>query len=239
LIRWALIALVSAACARKGTPPPPVLLFDGRGTSSEDVAAIESLLDENGIAHATAGSWRLDRMSADELGAYKLLIVPGGNYETIGKHLGPATPDRVRSAVQNGMSYLGICAGAFMAGNLPLNGFNLTGGVRFPFYSDENRGIRKAALAIARPGEPALEQYWEDGPSLTGWGDVAAKYPDGTPAVVEGAVGRGFVLLVGVHPEAPASWRSGMQFATPLAADRAYAASLIAAALHHTALAHY
>jgi hypothetical protein len=36
----------------------------------------------------------------------------------------------------------------------------------------------------------ALDQYWESGPRFTGWGDVVGKYPDGTPAIVEGSVGK-------------------------------------------------
>jgi hypothetical protein len=61
------------------------------------------------------------------------------------------------------------------------NGLNLTSGVRFGFYSAEERGIRKAAVAIAVAGGPTLDQYWEDGPQFTGWGAVVGKYPDGTP----------------------------------------------------------
>jgi glutamine amidotransferase-like uncharacterized protein len=33
--------------------------------------------------------------------------------------------------VQNGLNYLGVCAGAFFAGNSPTNGLNLTSGVKF------------------------------------------------------------------------------------------------------------
>jgi glutamine amidotransferase-like uncharacterized protein len=241
MLRWALVAIALAGCqrSRSESPGAPVLLFDGSGTSRNDVAAIESILAEGGIAYATASSSRLDEMTAGELGARRLLIVPGGNFVTMGNDLQPATAATVRRAVQNGLGYLGICAGAFMAGDSPFNGFNLTAGVRFRFYSDANRGIRKSAVSIARPGEPPLEQYWEDGPELSGWGEAVARYPDGTPAVVEGAVGRGWVILVGVHPEAPASWRRGMSFTTPLAADRAYAATLITAALQRTALPHF
>ncbi|MFI5076014.1 MAG: hypothetical protein ACHQRO_01665, partial [Vicinamibacteria bacterium] len=90
---------------------------------------------------------------------------------------------------------------------------------------------------IARPGQPTLEHYWEDGPQLAGWGAPIATYPDGTPAIVEGAVGRGWVVLSGVHPEAPESWRDGMTFRTPAAADNAFAATLIRAALDRTPLA--
>ena len=138
------------------------------------------------------------------------------------------------------IGYLGICGGALMAADSPdYNGFNLTGGVRFGFYADVNRGIHKDVVAIARPNQPPFEQYWEDGPELSGWGDVVAKYPDGKPAIVEGAVGRGWAILSGVHPEAPESWRRGMTFTTPAAVDNAYAATLIAAALQRTALPHF
>jgi hypothetical protein len=234
------VTLSSIRCKHHGDPPAPVLLFDGKGTSRGDVAAIESLLDASGLAYDTTGSWGLDRMSEAELAGHRLLIVPGGDFMVMGKHLNAATGAKIRSAVQGGLGYLGICGGALMAADSPdYNGFNLTGGVRFGFYADVNRGIHKDTVAIARPHEPTLDQYWEDGPALSGWGDVVAKYPDGTPAIAQGAVGRGWALLVGVHAEAPENWRQGMTFATTAAADRAYAATLIAAALQHTALPHF
>ena len=72
----------------------------------------------------------------------------------------------------------------------------------------------------------------------SGRSDVG-KYPDGTPAIVEGSVGQGWVILSGVHPEAPESWRRGMAFDTPVSDDTAYARMLILAALNRTKLSHY
>ena len=117
--------------------------------------------------------------------------------------------------------------------------FGLGRGVRFGFYAEVNRGIHKAAVAIAGVGTPAIEHYWEDGPQFTGWGAVVGKYPDGTPAIVEGTSGKGWVILCGVHPEAPANWRHGMTFTTPASVANAYAGTLIDAALHTTSLPHY
>ena len=82
-------------------------------------------------------------------------------------------------------------------------------------------------------------QYWEDGPQLAGWGAVVGKYPDGTPAVVEGTSGEGWVILTGVHPEAPAAWRRGLIFTTPASVDHAYAGRLVSAALNRTWLSHW
>jgi hypothetical protein len=55
-----------------------------------------------------------------------LLIVPGGSFEDIGNGLTATTTSNIRKAVRGGLNYLGICAGAFFAGNSPYNGLNLT-----------------------------------------------------------------------------------------------------------------
>jgi hypothetical protein len=94
-------------------------------------------------------------------------------------------------------------------------------------------------VAITAVDTPLLEQYWEDGPQFTGWGSVVAKYPDGTAAIVEGTSGKGWVILTGVHPEAPENWRRGLTFTTPASVDNAYAGKLVDAALHGTLLPHY
>lgn len=230
--------LVATAC-RHDPGPASVLLFNGRGTSPNDVVAVERVLRDAHLTYATADSRQLGAMTVPRLRSYRLLIVPGGNFVEIGTSLTPVAVANVRNAVRGGLNYLGICAGAFFAGNSPYNGLNLTSGVRFPFYAAEARGIRKAAVQIAIAGLPPLEQYWEDGPQLTGWGDVVAKYADGTPALAQGKFGSGSVMLWGTHPEAPDTWRQGLGFSTSGTAVRAHATSLITAALEGTALQHF
>jgi glutamine amidotransferase-like uncharacterized protein len=242
-----LISSAFTACGAggdKGSMPAnggiaPVLLFNGTGTSPNDVAAIEAILESNHLNYSTVNSSQLNEMGEAQIRLYRLLIVPGGNFIDIGNSLTSSTTANIRNAVQNGVNYLGICAGGFFAGNSGYNGLNLTSGVRFSFYAAEGQGIRKAAVAIAGAGAPTLDQYWEDGPEFTGWGAVVGKYPDGTPAIVEGTVGSGWVILTGVHPEAPASWRRGMNFITPASVDNAYAGTLIHAALNRSSLSHF
>ncbi len=182
---------------------------------------------------------KLNGMDEAQMRQHRLLIVPGGNFVEMGAGLTPGATANIRSSVQCGLNYLGICAGGFLAGNYrpPYNGFDLTSGVQFHFYGAESRGIHKAAVPIAAAGS-TLVQYWEDGPEFTGWGTVIGKYPDGTPAIVEGTLGRGRVILSGVHPEAPESWRRGMTFSTPASVDHAFALTLIQAALNHVSLSH-
>jgi glutamine amidotransferase-like uncharacterized protein len=219
----------------------PILLFTGKGTSAGDVAAVERILDDVHLAYATATSRQLNGMTTSQLMAYRMVIVPGGNFMDMSASLTPRTTATIHDAVQAGVNYLGICAGAFLAGDGRgyYNSFDLASGVRFGFYAAENRGIRKAAVAVAGVNAPAIEHYWEDGPELTGWGAVVGKYPDGTPAVVEGTSGQGWVILAGVHPEAPETWRRGMTFATPASVANAYAGTLVQAALTRTWLPHY
>jgi len=227
----------STALKSEGTAE--ILLFNGTGSSPNDVKAFEAILKDQHVAYLKVNSSQLNRMSESQMRGYRLLIVPGGNFIDIGNGLTPAATANIRNAVQSGLNYLGVCAGAFFAGNSPMKGLNLTGGVKFGFYSAEARGIRKAAVPIAVAGAATLEHYWEDGPQLTGWGSVVGKYPDGTPAIVEGTSGSGWVILSGVHPEAPAGWRRGMTFTTPVSADTAYAWTLIHAALNREPLPHY
>jgi hypothetical protein len=250
IYRAALIALFVlnlSGCNRPGASAvpltsgrvPPVLLFNGTGTSPNDVAAIETLLENSRIAYSTANSAQLDEMSASRLRSYHLIIVPGGDFTRIGNSLRKNTTAKLRDAVQRGVNYLGICAGAFFAGRSPYNGLNLTSGVQFGFYSAEARGVRKMSVPISGAGTPTLDQYWEDGPQLTGWGAVVGKYPDGTPAIVQGKYGNGGIILTGIHPEAPEGWRGAMEFTTPASIDNAYAVTLIRSGLERRPLPYF
>jgi hypothetical protein len=246
------ILLLAVAITACGTPRDshvaardshigPILLFTGTGTSPGDVAALEAVLNANHLDYATADSAGLNAMDEEGIRRYRLLIVPGGNFVEIGNGLSSGTIANVRTDVRNGLNYLGICAGAFLAGHFPqpYKSLNLTSGVQFGFYAAARQGIRKTVVEIAIAGGPTLDQYWEDGPQLTGWGAAVATYPDGTPAVVEGSYGAGWIVLTGIHPEAPESWRRGMAFSTPSTTDQAFAATLIHAALDRTSLPHF
>src|SRR5258708_4392254 len=98
-----------------------------------------------------------------ELMAYRLIIVPGGNFIAMSASLTPRTTAKIHDAVQGGVNYLGICAGAFLAGDGQghYNGLDLTSGVRFGFYDAENQGIRKAIVAVAAVNAAPIEHYWE------------------------------------------------------------------------------
>jgi len=237
----ALLATAIAACdAPRSKSAAPILLFTGTGASPGDVAALETVLNANHLDYATASSAKLNAMTDDEIRRYRLLILGGGNFVEMGNSLTPVATAKIRDGVQHGLNYLGICAGAFLAGSFPqpYKSLNLTSGVQFAFYA-AGQGVRRTAVAITIPDGPTRDHYWEDGPQLSGWGAVVAQYPDGTPAVVQGTFGDGWVILTGIHPEAPESWRRGMTFNTSASTDNAFAAMLIRAALNRTSLSHF
>jgi len=232
------------AAAPPSLPPPvpsaePVLLFNGTGTSSTDVSAVEAVLQTLNVGYITADSPQLNAMSEPQLAGFKLIIIPGGNFIDIGKSLTAETTGNIQKAVYQGLNYLGICAGGFLAGNTRNNSFNIANGVQFKFYSAEDKGIRKTAVAITNADGTIIEHYWEDGPQFSGWGDVVSKYPDGTPATVQGNYGSGWVVLTGVHAEAPESWRKEFHFSTSIENSHNYAAKLIKSALEKTVMPHF
>ena len=198
------------------------------------------MLNSLNLSYTTANTSKLDGMSQSSLEAYKLLIVPGGNSITIGNNLTSTATNNVHNAITvGGLHYLGICAGAFFGGSSIYNGLDLTNGVWFNTYSNKGKGTGKTAVEISFPKSSQLDLYWQDGPELNGWGEIISKYPDGTAAMVEGSSGKGWVILSGLHPEATASWESGMSFTTSVSSQNAYAKTLINAALNGTTLSHY
>jgi glutamine amidotransferase-like uncharacterized protein len=216
-------------------PTGAILLFEGAGTSANDVAAVKAILRHERLPYFTADTGKLRGMSVAYLRRFGLLIVPGGNFEEMGKQLGPEAPQRIREAVRGGLNYLGICAGAFIAGDSPYNGINLTG-ARFGFFADSRKGIRKEAIRLSVRDDTHFVTYWEDRPELTGWGETLAAYPDGTPAIVQGRVGAGWVILTGVHLEAPDEWYRGLTADSPADVSRGHAARVIRAARDGEAL---
>lgn len=217
----------------------PVLLYVGVGTSAPDVAAVKAVLKSLNLGYVTTDENQLNAMTEPVLGGYKMFLVPGGNSITIGQSLSTNTTATIRNAIaQYGVHYMGICAGAFFGGYSIYNGLDLTSGVFFDFYQAEFQGVHLESVDISLASGSPLNAYWNDGPQMSGWGDVVAKYPDGTPAIVEGTWGKGFVMLAGVHLEAPASWRvAGMNYTA--VADTAYAGTMIQAALDGAPLPHF
>lgn len=57
----------------------------------------------------------------------------------MGNNLTSETITIIQKAVYQGLNYMGICAGGFLAGNTQNNSFNIANNVQFKFFSAEDK----------------------------------------------------------------------------------------------------
>src|SRR5215831_14745058 len=82
--------------------PASILLFNGTGASPGDGAALEKILSNEHLNYSAVDSSRLNGMSESQIREYRLLIVPGGNFEDLGNSLTSSAAANIRNAIQNG-----------------------------------------------------------------------------------------------------------------------------------------
>ena len=227
---------------------PVALLFDGTGTSDSDFQALAAILQAHGITYQAVTSLQLEAMSASDLAGYKLIVWPGGDSIVQNDNLAPHTRERVREAVVNsGVNFVGFCAGAFIAvgpppppGGTPYWGLSIANYNYLTVFYPNGPGTTLPVASmemISFANGTSRDLVWWDGPFLPAVSSgVLAKYPDGTPAMVALQSGQGFVVLSGVHPEAPQSWRDRQGLLDIDGLDTDIAWNLINGALTRTRL---
>lgn len=195
-----------------------VLLFNGVGISTSDWQTLQTILKDMGLVTQTANSSQLNAMSLETLKQFSLIVIPGGNGYNISSGLTGSARVRVRQAVRDyGVSYLGFCAGAWVAVGTQANtnyttsyGFPVIYGQILPaWYPNGNTRALADVVPVKFADGRNRHLVWYGGPSTPEWsGGVVARYSDGKPAISQKYSGKGFVLITGPHPEAPQSWRS-------------------------------
>jgi len=133
-----------------------------------------------------------------------LVVFPGGNGEatTFRSILKPNLPD-IRSFMQRGGKYLGICMGAYWADAYY---FNLLKTTRCVQYIKRPKADIRSSSGTTAPvhwrGQDE-RMYFYDGPTFMGGQfDTVATYANGDPmAIVQANIG-----LVGCHLESQAHW---------------------------------
>ena len=159
-ITYVIVAIFLANC-NSAIKEAPILLFNGKGTSPNDVEAIKNILSSNHMDFAMVNSAQLNELDTSQLRKYKLIIMPGGNFIDIGKNLTERTTGNIQKAIHEGLNYLGICAGGFLAGNSSLCAVGGDGGSKlWPVNRRPNvimandrcrRGNRRSFVCLA-PG---------------------------------------------------------------------------------------
>lgn len=193
-----------------------VLLFNGEGTSTSDWQSLQKILKSVKLSYELVNSEELDEMSLDELASFGLLIFPGGHGNQITDGVSASTAIRVRQAVRDrGVSFLGICAGAWIAvgpeaksNKSASYGFAVASGSFLDEYKPGGESPTAAIVDVSFADGTKRDLVWWGGPITPSWTNgVVAKYSTGEPAISETWSGRGFVVVVGPHPEAPEGWR--------------------------------
>lgn len=199
-----------------------VLIFDGTGTAASDAQSLAALVEDHGLTQRTAGSEEINGMSVEELSDYGVIVWPGGYANQMTGSLTLSARRRIQEAVHNqGVSYSGFCAGAWMAvgdaipmsGSLDLGFALLNGGLLDEYlpFGPDNYAMQPEIVPISFPDGTTREVVWYGSPVTPDIGNgVLARYRDGRPAITQAAAGNGFVVLSGVHPEAPENWKSGL-----------------------------
>jgi glutamine amidotransferase-like uncharacterized protein len=216
------------------------LIYNGVGTANLDAQALAQIVSQHGLTYRLVDSEELNAMSLEELSNYGVMIWPGGYAGQMTSSLHPETRQRIREAVNlRGVSYVGFCAGAFMAvspapseGGAPDWGLSLISGEILPYYYLEDEGVEYSMVPVSLSSGPKRDLIWWGGPTFprSARGAVG-RYPNGEAAIVEGWAGNGFVVLSAPHPEAPSVWRDNLGLSDADGSDWDLAWDLIRTAL--------
>jgi glutamine amidotransferase-like uncharacterized protein len=195
------------------TPPAKnfttdVLIFTGDGTWSTEIADAETLLTSHAATYQEATSAQLDAMSAQDMAQFGVIFIPGGEGGTEAESVSATTHANLRTAVQQlGVSYVGFCAGAFVAvapapaaGQDVSYGFGVVNGALLNEYAGPgtNQDYEQTLNTFASGSTENI--LWYGGPIVPNSG-VIAKYPTGDPSINEQWSGNGLVILAGLHPD--------------------------------------
>jgi len=190
---------------RLATTPRKVCVYAGTGAVyARDVeAALRRLsISCTGISEGDIKRGRLKECAT--------LIIPGAQTRKVVNALGKEGCERIKEFVGAGGTYIGICAGAYLAAER----VEVTG--RPPGLGIVDiKNVRKSRKAIVTihvtaPEHPLvkgcnedLRIWYQNGPLMKpGKGvETIAVYPDGSAAVVCATYGKGRVILFSPHPE--------------------------------------
>lgn len=209
------------------TEPPPstprtfktdALIYQGDATAYGAVESISQILDSHQKTYDIVSSKELNQMGLKDFTQYGMIVWPGGYAGVMSGSLTHKTRDQLRQAVNNeGVSYVGFCAGAFIAVSPPSEsgstgswGLSIIPEPTLSYYYLEDQGIEESMVQVQLPNGATRDLVWWGGPYLleTEGGVIARYQKTNQPAITQSWAGKGLTLLSGPHPEAPASWRT-------------------------------
>ncbi len=187
-----------AAQAQATGRPAKMLIYSGSGTWAAEVSDTKQNLDALGIQYEVKNS-----LSGVDYNQYAAIFMPGGNAGTEGLGIGNSELGRLSAAVNNGLNYLGNCAGAFLAGRSGGNGLNMVNqNIDYvPDYNSKYGGGAQIATPVKLWDGTTRDLMFYGGPGLDGvQGRTLGTFSNGTAGIKSFQQGSGQVILDAFHP---------------------------------------
>ncbi len=218
------------------------LIYNGASTATGDPEALVEILDSHGLDYQLATSEEMNAMSLEDFSKFGVIIWPGGYAGYMSESLLPSTRALIKQAVrEQGVGYVGICAGAFMAISPPALlgeegpawGLSLIPGDILPYYHLEDKGVEHSLITVESANHSYHTMLWWGGPTLPeSPHGVITRYSDtDEPAITQTWAGKGLVLLAGPHPESPEEWPAKLGLTDPDPVNRDITWGMVKAAL--------
>jgi glutamine amidotransferase-like uncharacterized protein len=148
---------------------------------------------------------RFDYVEKSELAGLKssnhsTLVIPGGYTLELLENLNERIRQSIRSFVREGGGYVGVCMGAYIAGDIGLVRSNM---IRVTGEHDIELKITNPQHPVMRGYAGSVKMNYQNGPEMIVEGsDVdLASFPNGRAAITTSCFGNGRVVLFSPHPE--------------------------------------
>lgn len=230
-----LIALAAIVASQKSFADAKnvAVIYRGPGVCKDGcVKAVSDLAARNNVLTRSINAKSIEESTFKNA---RVWIHPGGDAVKAAQAISPESKKLILQFVAAGGGYLGFCAGGFLAdstvddGNL-IEGLGILPG-RTLDYTDQ----KAPQILPILWGKSHRYVYFEEGPvfemSPHFKYQVLGRYRDGRIAIVQFKYGAGNVVLSGVHPEAPESWRTFDDLEDPDGLDYDIADDLLQRAL--------
>jgi biotin--protein ligase len=197
-----------------------VAIYSGGGIWEDSVRAIEEMFH---WMNYTVELVSAEYINNNELEAFRILCVPGGNMYDYAQDISSKGKENVRDFVHGGGGYIGICGGAYFAAEkvvwrgsqlsmTPLGLFagTATGPINeimpYPNYTMCNVNIINHMHFITQSEQDPITTLYYWGPALVSNADanvtILGNYDKGNQAaIVVFEYFQGRVFLMGAHPE--------------------------------------
>jgi glutamine amidotransferase-like uncharacterized protein len=231
-----LLLFIIVNCVEETDKTAVIAIYSGESTAEESVRAAEKMFEWMGYS---VGLVQANLIKSEGLHNFSILCIPGGDMYRYTEELSSDGIERIKSFISNGGGYIGICGGAYFAGEkiiwqdnqLPMNSLGLFQGTckgpideiaPYPGYDMCKINVVDSSHFITKSSADSawMLYYWgpmfvfEDNDNI----HILGKYDiGGGPMMLCFEYGNGRVFIIGTHPEIEEdSDRDGQSFADSL-----------------------